>query len=335
MVIKHKTTTTPLQHNPGQMPAVPLTILTGFLGAGKSTLLRYILHSQHGLRVAVIMNEFGDAIADLDRPAIDSGGVWLNLPNGCVCCAGVDRGLKAIEELLINDSSIEWVLLEASGMADPCSLIARLWSDTGSPSRLDGVVCVLDASRADLYNTTLGRLEAIKQVAMADLVIVNKTDLVNYDTRSIDQIIDSSNPQAARIRTVNCSVPLSHLYNLGAYQRLNIPDLFKSLSLDLNPHPQPITPIQLYLPSSAKVSLKQFEDWFFPVLWEYSLHLDGKIFRMKGHVDKWYVQSVDTIYDVNMIDHECENVFVLMIGSFTRADVGKLKDSFYIFFTNH
>src|SRR5258708_24857808 len=115
---------------------VPLTILTGFLGSGKSSLLKYILNKQHGVRVAVIMNEFGDDLAGLERRVIDpsEGTFWLNLPNGCLCCAGVDRGLRAIEELLEREYDIEWIILEASGMADPCSLIAKLWADVGMKS---------------------------------------------------------------------------------------------------------------------------------------------------------------------------------------------------------
>lgn len=323
---------------------VPVTILTGWLGAGKSTLLEYIMHQPHGIKTAIIMNEFGDDVATLEQHRVlaspDSRGVWLNLPNGCICCAGVDRGLRAIEEMLDCNRDIEWVLLEASGMADPCALIKRLWADAGSVTYLDGVVCVVDASRLALYNQRSAecRVEAVKQAAVADLLIINKCDLSPNGTVDDSSII---NPTAKRIKTVKCSVPLSHLYGLNAYSGRDgsVQDLLCGLQIDSNPHPQLIKPLYLNLPKQVIVNFRLFEDWLFSLLWEGRLvsslkSIGGKIYRVKGHVydgqHHRYIQAVEQVYDTSIITGTPpQGTFVLMIGEFTKQEIESIKDSFY------
>lgn len=335
---------------------VPVTILTGWLGAGKSTLLQYIMHQPHGIKTAIIMNEFGDDVASLEQHRViptdsSDGGVWLNLPNGCICCAGVDRGLRAIEDMLLANGDVEWVLLEASGMADPCSLVRRLWSDAGSASYLDGVVCVVDASRLHLYNQSLPqcRQEAVKQAAVADILVINKCDLLPEGSAIDDSCI--VNPTAKRIKTVNSSVPLTHLFGLNAYSGrdgtlTNIMDGLQLHSPDT--HPQWIKPLYLNLPKQIVVDFNKFEDWLFSLLWEGRLLatgrlVSGKIYRVKGHVYDGqrhrYIQAVEQVYDATVIDPKSssttppQGTFILMIGEFTAAESEAIKDCFYAAFS--
>jgi G3E family GTPase len=341
---------------------VPLTILTGWLGAGKSTLLQYIMHQPHGLKVAIIMNEFGDDVASLEQHRVldtstSESAKWLNLPNGCLCCAGVDLGLRAIEEMLEANPDTEWVLLEASGMADPCALVKRLWSDIGSGTRsyLDGVVCIVDASRLYLYDqsqTSGGvRLEAVKQAAVADVLVINKCDLA--DNVVCDQVI--MNPTARRIKTTKCSVPLSHLYNLNSYshreqsEAASVNNLLSALEfhdgqVGNKNHPQRIKPLYLHLPQKIIVDFSRFEDWLFSLLWEGRATgvngsttgtVEGKIYRVKGHIYGTqchrYIQAVEQVYDASVIPASANihGTFVLLIGEFTSQQCDLIKDSFY------
>jgi G3E family GTPase len=197
------------------LPPVPVTLVTGFLGAGKSTLVNHILTADHGLRIAVILNELG-AEAGIERPALDAGRrgdendeeealdaaalvpveEWVELANGCLCCSAKSGFLAALEALLAKrgaeDSSspsssrpIDYVLVETTGLADPGPAAAALWADDAleSAARIDGVVVVADARRvvAQLSEARApGAVnEAARQLAYADVVLLNKTDLVS------------------------------------------------------------------------------------------------------------------------------------------------------------
>lgn len=164
---------------------VPVTILTGFLGAGKSTLLGRILGEQHGAKIAVIMNELGPT-AGVDRATLWSrtqsvGEEWLEVENGCLCCTAKNETFLAIESLLARRNDIDRVVIEASGAADPASLVSKLWIDEALESRivLDGVICVVDAGRApELLGDASPRysVEAARQIAIADCILLNKVD---------------------------------------------------------------------------------------------------------------------------------------------------------------
>ncbi|KAF1609285.1 UNVERIFIED_CONTAM: COBW domain-containing protein 1, partial [Eudyptes robustus] len=168
---------------------IPVTIITGYLGAGKTTLLNYILTEQHNKRIAVILNEFGEGIALEKSLAISQGGElyeeWLELRNGCLCCSVKDNGVKAIENLMQRRGKFDYILLETTGLADPGTVASMFWVDSelGSDIYLDGIVSVVDAKHG-LQHLTEQKPEGLvneasRQVALADLIIINKTDLVS------------------------------------------------------------------------------------------------------------------------------------------------------------
>ncbi|KDQ09893.1 hypothetical protein BOTBODRAFT_36706 [Botryobasidium botryosum FD-172 SS1] len=196
------------------LPRVPLTIITGFLGAGKSTLLQYILTEQHGYRIAVIMNEFGDS-ADIESRSINvsSGGEsnatlseeFLEVPNGCMCCSVKDLGVAAIENLMKKRGRFDYILLETTGLADPGPIASMFWQneDFGESISLDGVVCLFDAVfgleqlEKDRASGEVG--ECQRQVACADVILLNKSDLV-----SSEQLEKTE----AALRALNTAVPI-------------------------------------------------------------------------------------------------------------------------------
>uniref|UniRef100_A0A7N6BY99 CobW C-terminal domain-containing protein n=1 Tax=Anabas testudineus TaxID=64144 RepID=A0A7N6BY99_ANATE len=183
----------PIDTQPGP-PAeqIPVTIITGYLGAGKTTLLNYILTEQHNKRIAVILNEFGEGSALEKSLAVSQAGElyeeWLELRNGCLCCSVKDNGLKAIENLMEKKGKFDYILLETTGLADPGAVASMFWVDAelGSEIYLDGIVTVIDAKYGlqvcdkglSVFKCSLISSAAI---ALADLTIINKVDLVNEE----------------------------------------------------------------------------------------------------------------------------------------------------------
>ncbi|XP_006231254.1 zinc-regulated GTPase metalloprotein activator 1 isoform X4 [Rattus norvegicus] len=170
---------------------IPVTIVTGYLGAGKTTLLNYILTEQHNRKIAVILNEFGEGSAVEKSLAVSQGGElyeeWLELRNGCLCCSVKDNGLKAIENLMQKKGKFDYILLETTGLADPGAVASMFWVDAelGSDIYLDGIITVVD-SKYGLKHLTEEKPdglvnEATRQVALADMILINKTDLVSEE----------------------------------------------------------------------------------------------------------------------------------------------------------
>ncbi|XP_041042565.1 COBW domain containing isoform X4 [Carcharodon carcharias] len=182
----------PIEADPNVGSArIPVTIITGYLGAGKTTLLNYILTEQHNKRIAVILNEFGEGSALEKSLAVSHAGElyeeWLELRNGCLCCSVKDNGLKAIENLMQKKGKFDYILLETTGLADPGAVSTMFWVDAelGSDVYLDGIISVVDAKYGmqHLTEEKPGNLvnEAARQIALGDLIVINKTDLVQHE----------------------------------------------------------------------------------------------------------------------------------------------------------
>uniref|UniRef100_A0AAQ6AM42 CobW C-terminal domain-containing protein n=1 Tax=Amphiprion ocellaris TaxID=80972 RepID=A0AAQ6AM42_AMPOC len=198
---------------------IPVTIITGYLGAGKTTLLNYILTEQHNKRIAVILNEFGEGSALEKSLAVSQAGElyeeWLELRNGCLCCSVKDNGLKAIENLMEKKGKFDYILLETTGLADPGAVASMFWVDAelGSDIYLDGKKFQLTEEKADgLVN------EAARQIAVADLTIINKTDLVKEEElNQVRDTVRSINGLVKILETQRSRVDLSEVLDLHSF----------------------------------------------------------------------------------------------------------------------
>lgn len=174
---------------------VPITAITGFLGSGKTTLLNHILENNHGLKIGVVVNDYGDINIDSQLVAGQTD-TMLELSNGCLCCSLSSMELdEAISQFAYPGSPIDAIIIEASGLAEPADLAITLRESTGTLTYLDSIVAVLDA--ANLESNAEGSANAMEQIEYSDFVIINKVDLVSDDkVEQIKQLIGSINDRA-------------------------------------------------------------------------------------------------------------------------------------------
>ena len=180
---------------------IPVTVLTGYLGAGKTTLLNRILSENHGKRYAVIVNEFGEIGIDNDL-IVESDEEIYEMNNGCVCCTVRGDLIRTVEGLMRRPGRFDAILVETTGLADPAPVAQTFFmdDDVRSKTKLDAVVALVDAKHLPLR--LKDSKEAEDQIAFADVVVLNKTDLVTpEELASVEATIRAINPSARIHRT--------------------------------------------------------------------------------------------------------------------------------------
>jgi G3E family GTPase len=196
---------------------IPVTVLTGYLGAGKTTLLNRILSEDHGRKFAVIVNEFGEIGIDNDL-VVGADEEVFEMNNGCICCTVRGDLIRIVEGLLKRKGRFDAILVETTGLADPAPVAQTFFvdADVRDAAQLDAVVTVADAKW--LGDRLKDAPEAKNQIAFADVIILNKTDLVCADEVSeIEARIRAINPYAKLHKTVNCAVALEAVLGRNAF----------------------------------------------------------------------------------------------------------------------
>ena len=199
--------------------AVPMTILTGFLGAGKTTLLNRILTGDHGLRIGVLVNDFGAINIDAEF-VVGVDGNMISLANGCVCCQIRDDLTESVTALLARPETVEYILLEASGVADPAGIFMT-FSDPGLRDRirLDSVTCVIDADQVFAHPEYPPLLDLkLRQVGFADMLILNKVGLAGPgQVEKVKAWLDDHFSRLRIVETDYCQVPNQILLGVGRF----------------------------------------------------------------------------------------------------------------------
>jgi G3E family GTPase len=194
---------------------IPVTVLTGFLGAGKTTLLNHLLSKQHGYKCAVIINEFSEVSID-NQLVVGVDEEILELNNGCLCCRVRGDLIKSLADLLRRQKRFDYVLIETTGLADPGPVAHTFMaSELVERLRLDGIVTVVDARHIDKELDEAP--EPAQQIAFADVLLLNKTDLVSpAEADRIEARLRKMNSLAAIHRTTNSQIDPARLLNVRA-----------------------------------------------------------------------------------------------------------------------
>ena len=200
-----------------QAEKIPVTVLTGYLGAGKTTLLNRILSQPHGKKFAVIVNEFGEIGIDNDL-VVGADEEVFEMNNGCICCTVRGDLIRIIDGLLRRKGGFDGIIVETTGLADPAPVAQTFFVDeeVQAKTKLDAVVTVADAKW--LSDRLKDAPEAKNQVAFADVILLNKTDLVTGpELDAVEARIRGINPYAKLYRTQKSEIDIAKVLNQGAF----------------------------------------------------------------------------------------------------------------------
>ena len=285
---------------------LPVTVITGYLGSGKTTLVNHILTANHGKRIAVIENEFGEVGID-DALVIDAEEEIFEMNNGCICCTVRGDLIRILGNLMKRKDKFDYILVETTGLADPAPVAQTFFVDdeVRSQLKLDAIVTVVDAKHLiqhlDDEKEEGVENEAIEQLAFADRVLLNKVDLVtDVERKEVIRRIRLINANAEIIPTTMSHVDLDRVLGVGAFDLSKVLEMEPEFLLDSeHQHDQSITSVGI--DCEGEVSVQKINEWLGWLLGERGTY----IFRMKGILNMWgdnrrfVFQGVHMLFDGN------------------------------------
>ncbi len=247
---------------------IPVTVLTGYLGAGKTTLLNRILTEDHGKKYAVIINEFGEVGID-NELIVNADEEIFEMNNGCICCTVRGDLIRIIGGLMKRSDKLDGMIIETTGLADPAPVAQTFFTDDDvrAKTKLDAIVTVVDAKF--FQDRLKDSHEAEEQVAFADVILLNKTDLVSADElKLVEAKIREINKYAKIFHTQNSQIPLDQILDRGAFDLQRILEVEPHFLHDHHHHEHDgdITSISVTL--DGPVNPERFRMWISGVLRE-------------------------------------------------------------------
>ncbi|MET1026408.1 MAG: GTP-binding protein [Dongiaceae bacterium] len=262
---------------PGQ---IPVTVLTGYLGAGKTTLLNRVLSEEHGKKYAVIVNEFGEIGID-NELIVNADEEVFEMNNGCICCTVRGDLIRIIGNLLKRKDRFDGILIETTGLADPAPVAQTFFIDdeVQEKAKLDSIVTVADAK--NLVARLEDSHEAAEQIAFADIILLNKVDLVSAeDLAQLERRIRAINPTAVIHRTERCDIPVEEVLDRGAFDLDRIL-LVEPAFLTEDDHEHDDAVSSIALKADHPIDINRFNAWISSLL-----RTSGQdLLRSKGILD--------------------------------------------------